>query len=146
MSFSLLTVLVRSYLGVVVGELSSGYLLVLVLRTLWIFSTVSPQLSPCTSSFRELLSRSAFALALSFSFSRSVWLTGPVLLGRLLAFRLPPSFPLVGMVVDSAGTGLRVRRLASMVPLTGREAGRPVKPLAKGRGSGRERVDRTGLD
>lgn len=119
---------VKSNLGVVVGELSSGYLLVLVLRVLWICSAFSPQLSLWVSLFREMFSRSALALALSFSLS--VWLTGPMLLMRLPAFVLPPSFPLVGMVAGKVGMGLRLRRLASMLLLTGREAARPVKLIA----------------
>ncbi len=69
------------------------------------------------------------------------WLTGPVMLGRLAAFKLPPSFPLVSMVLGRGGTGLRVRRLASMLPLTGREEGRPVKLIALDlAGRGRLRV------
>lgn len=127
MYWLLLIMKLRSYLGVVVGELSSGYLLVLVLRVLWICSAFSPQLSLWISLFRELFSRSALALALSFSFSLSVWLTGPMVLVRLPAFMLPPSFPLVGMVAGKVGMGLRLRRLASMLLLTGREVARPVK-------------------
>lgn len=67
----------------------------------------------------------ALALARSFSFSLSVWLTGPELVRlAILPLQLPGSLTL--SPAEAMGTGFRLNRLGSMVPLTGRGAGRPI--------------------
>lgn len=114
------------HLGVV-GEDSSGYLLLLVRLRPCSFIADSP-VDWVSSPFREPQSMSAptaLALALSFSFSRSVWFTGPVLV-RLALLLLQLLGSLTLGPVDAMGTGFRLNRLGSMVPLTSRGAGRPI--------------------
>lgn len=67
----------------------------------------------------------ALALARSFSFSRSVWFTGPELV-RLVILAPQLLISLTLGPVEAIGTGFRLNRPVSMVPLTGREAGRPI--------------------
>lgn len=85
--------------------------------------------------FREMLSESrATALALAFSFSRSVWLTGAGAV-RVLA-TLEGSFSLEGVRAPC----LVLRRLGSMLLLTGRGPPRPPVTLIELDLAGRGRL------
>lgn len=111
----------------VVGDDSSGYLLLLVRLRPCSFTADSPaDLDWLSSPFRDAQSMSAptaFALALSFSFSLSVWFTGPILVRLvILLLQLLGSLTL-GPVM---GTGFKLNKLESIVLLTGRFAGRPI--------------------
>lgn len=109
------------------GDDSSGYLLLLVRFRPWSLTAESP-VDWGSSPFRAPQSTSAptaFALALSFSFSRSVWLTG-LLLVRLDILLLHKPGSLTLRPAEAMDTGFRLSRLGSMVPLAGRAAGRPI--------------------
>lgn len=109
----------------VVGEDSSGYLLLLVRLRPCSFTVGSPAHSDWLSSpFREPQS-TALALARSFSFSLSVWFTGPVLV-LLIILPLQLLDSLILGPVEAMGTGFKLNRVGSMVPLVGRAAGRPI--------------------
>lgn len=111
----------------VVGDDSSGYLLLLV-RLRPCSLTADTSVDWLSSPFREPQSMSAptaLALARSFSFSRSVWFTGPVLV-RLAILLLQLLGSLTRGPVEAMGTGFKLNRLGSMVPLTGRGTGRPI--------------------
>lgn len=113
----------------VVGDDSSGYLLLLVRLRPCSFTEASPAASDVMSTpLREAQSMSAptaLALALSFSFSLSVWFTGPEHV-RLVSLLPQPLGSLTLGTDEAMGTGFNINRLESIVLLTGRDVGRPI--------------------